>query len=80
MTERLRSEILIFAVSPLTCVSGILLTKQIPLNSQLFFFQTILLQNMYANPQNSAKSADGSHCEYKIEEKYGITRAGKDNS
>ena len=28
------------------------------------FSQTVLLQNLYVNPQNSAKSADGSHCEY----------------
>lgn len=26
------------------------------------FSQTCLLQNLYVNPQNSAKSADGSHC------------------
>lgn len=26
------------------------------------FSQTVLLQNLYVNPQNSAKSADGSHC------------------
>ena len=25
------------------------------------FSQTILLQNLYINPQNSAKTADGSH-------------------
>jgi len=25
------------------------------------FSQTIVLQNLYINPQNSAKSADGSH-------------------
>nr|XP_031841756.1 splicing factor U2AF 35 kDa subunit-like [Nomia melanderi] len=30
------------------------------------FSQTCLLQNLYVNPQNSAKSADGSHCEYII--------------
>lgn len=28
------------------------------------FSQTVLLQNLYVNPQNSAKSADGSHCKY----------------
>lgn len=28
------------------------------------FSQTCLLQNLYVNPQNSAKSADGSHCKY----------------
>ena len=26
-----------------------------------FYLQTILLQNLYINPQNSAKTADGSH-------------------
>lgn len=26
--------------------------------------QTCLLQNLYVNPQNSAKSADGSHRKY----------------
>lgn len=26
------------------------------------FSQTIVLSNLYVNPQNSAKSADGSHC------------------
>lgn len=31
------------------------------------FSQTVLLQNLYVNPQNSAKSADGSHCEYCIQ-------------
>lgn len=28
------------------------------------FSQTCLLQNLYVNPQNSAKSADGSHCKF----------------
>lgn len=28
------------------------------------FSQTVLLQNLYVNPQNSAKSADGSHCKH----------------
>ncbi|XP_063922433.1 splicing factor U2af 38 kDa subunit isoform X1 [Zophobas morio] len=30
------------------------------------FSQTCLLQNLYVNPQNSAKSADGSHCKFDI--------------
>ncbi|XP_043682142.1 splicing factor U2af 38 kDa subunit-like isoform X1 [Vespula pensylvanica] len=30
------------------------------------FSQTCLLQNLYVNPQNSAKSADGSHCKYNM--------------
>ncbi|XP_015920607.1 splicing factor U2AF 26 kDa subunit [Parasteatoda tepidariorum] len=28
------------------------------------FSQTVLLQNLYHNPQNSAQSADGSHCKF----------------
>jgi len=27
-----------------------------------FVFQTIVLMNIYRNPQNSAQSADGLHC------------------
>ena len=30
-----------------------------------FFLQTILIQNIYRNPQNSAQTADASRCEYK---------------
>ena len=30
-------------------------------NDPSLHFQTILLQNLYINPQNSAKTADGSH-------------------
>jgi len=33
----------------------------VPPASLIFFSQTILLQNLYINPQNSAKTADGSH-------------------
>ena len=29
-----------------------------------------MLQNLYVNPQNSAKSADGSHCKYNQKLKY----------
>ncbi|CAL1272281.1 unnamed protein product [Larinioides sclopetarius] len=32
------------------------------------FSQTVLLQNLYHNPQNSAQSADGSHCKLTEEE------------
>ena len=31
------------------------------LHNKPTFSQTIVLQNLYVNPQNSAKSADGSH-------------------
>ena len=40
-------------------------SNNLQLTDQIFFrptfSQTILLQNLYINPQNSAKTADGSH-------------------
>ena len=44
---------------------GVLYTV-IYLNCLFYFLQTVLLQNLYVNPQNSAKSADGSHCKQKF--------------
>uniref|UniRef100_A0A8C3SKS7 C3H1-type domain-containing protein n=1 Tax=Chelydra serpentina TaxID=8475 RepID=A0A8C3SKS7_CHESE len=50
------------------------------LHNKPTFSQTIVLLNLYRNPQNTAQSADGTHCEYPIpllevftelEEKYG---------
>lgn len=36
-------------------------------DTSLFFpLQTILIQNIYRNPQNSAQTADASRCKLKI--------------
>ena len=37
------------------------------------FSQTIVLQNLYINPQNSAKSADGSHLTNVSDEEMQVT-------
>ncbi|CAH8643479.1 unnamed protein product [Heterobilharzia americana] len=41
------------------------------LHNKPSFGQTILLQNLYIAPQNTAQSADGSHIFVECEEKYG---------
>ena len=40
------------------------------------FSQTIVLQNLYINPQNSAKSADGSHLTHVSDEEMQVSSKG----